>query len=336
MNHRVKLSTSEIAHLWTTYLNDSLAKLMLEYFLKNVDDSTVKEALEGALSTSEEHINFLNNLFEQENFPTPVGFTEKDVNKNARRLFTDEFYLYYLKNMAFIGGNGYSLALGTSAREDIRQFFVQATNASAKLYDNIAGILLEKGLFMRPPQINIPQKIDFVSKQSFLSGWFGERRPLTSVEIMNLFLNVERNDLGRSLLTGFQQVAHSKKVKDYLSDGVKIASKHVEVFGSILSEAALPTPMIWNTQPTESVEPTFSDKFIMFHSAALTAASTSHYGTSLGSSPRRDIGTHYIRLISEVLKFGEDGANIMIENGWLEQPPSATDRQAFKNMNPGT
>lgn len=56
-----------------------------------------------------------------------------------------------------------------------------------------------------------------------------------------------------------------------------------------------------------------------------------HYGRSLGSSPRRDLGTHYTRLISEVILYVEDGTNIMIENGWLEQIPQATDRNQLAN-----
>ncbi|WP_223701801.1 DUF3231 family protein [Sutcliffiella deserti] len=327
----VKLSTSEIAHLWGTYINDSMANCVLQYFLKNVDDNDTKGLLQFALKTSQDGLLFLIDLFEKEKFPLPVGFHKQDVNKEASRLFTDEFYLYYLKNMAFIGGSGYSLALGTSARKDVRNFFLQAIQSSSQLYDKTADVLLEKGLFMRPAQINIPTKVDFVTKQSFLTGWFGSRRPLTSVEIMNLSFNIERNELGRSLLTGFQQVARSKEVKEFLSKGVQIASKHVEIFGSILSQSGLPAPMVWNTVATESTDFTFSDKLIMFHSAALTAASTSHYGTSLGTSPRRDIGLHYSRLLMEALKYGEDGAKIMINNGWLEQPPTATDREALKN-----
>jgi hypothetical protein len=331
-----KLSTSEIANLWTTYINDSMLNCVLQYFLKNVDNSDIKGLkglLEFALKTSQDHLLFLTDLFKKNKFPIPVGFHKQDVNKDASRLFTDEFYLYYLKNMAFIGGNGYSLALGNSARKDVRNFFIKAIQSSSELYDKAVDILLEKGLFVRPAQINIPTKVDFITKKSFLTGWFGERRPLTSVEIMNLSFNIERNDLGRSLLTGFQQVAQDKDVKEFLSKGTKIASKHVEIFGSILSESGLPTPMVWNTLATESTDFTFSDKLIMFHSAALVAASSSHYGTSLGTSPRRDVGLHYSRLTMEALKYGEDGANIMIKNGWLEQPPTATDREALKIKN---
>jgi hypothetical protein len=329
--HKTLLSTSEMANLWTTYHNDTLASCVIPYFIKNSDDSQIKEALQYALSISKGHLAYLKNLFSEEKFPIPVSFTEKDYDWSAPRLYSDAFYLYYLKNMAFIGGNGYSFALGNSAREDIRNFFTQCTSESSNLYNKSSNILLEKGLFIRPPQINIPTEVDFVTKQSFLTGWFGDRRPLTSIEIMNLFFNIERNDLGRALLTGFQQVTKNNEVKEFLSKGVQIASKHIEVFGSVLSESMLPTPMVWNTLPTDSTIAPFSDKLIMSHSAALTAASTSHYGTSIGSSPRRDIGAHYTRLIAEILKYGEDGANIMINNGWLEQPPSATDREKLAN-----
>ncbi|MBM7662782.1 hypothetical protein JOC85_003592 [Bacillus mesophilus] len=331
--HNVILSTSEMANLWTTYQNDTLATAVLPYFINNVEDEQIKDVLQYAITLSQQHLDFLKNLFTEEKFPLPVSFTENDYNHSAPRLYSDSFYLYYLKNMAFIGGNGYSLALGNSAREDIRNFFTNCVSESSNLYNRSVNVLLEKGLFIRPPQINLPREVDFVSKQGFLSGWFGERRPLTSIEIMNLFFNIERNDLGRALLTGFKQVVRSNEVKEFLTKGVQVASKHIEIFGSLLSEAGLPTPMVWNTLPTDSTTAPFSDKLIMFHSAALTAASTSHYGTSLGSSPRRDLGLHYTRLISEVLKYGEDGANIMINNGWLEQPPSALDREKLANGN---
>jgi hypothetical protein len=329
------LSTSEIANLWTTYQNDTLATGMLPFFINNVEDTKIKEVLKFALSISQGHLTYLKNLFAEEKFATPLSFTENDFNTSAPRLYSDAFYLYYLKNMAFIGGNGYSLALGNSAREDIRMFFTKCIQESSDLYNRSSKILLEKGLFIRPPQINMPKEVDFVTKQTFLSGWFGDRRPLTSIEIMNLFFNIERNDLGRALLTGFKQVAKSTEVKGFLTKGIQISSKHIEVFGSVLSESALPTPMVWNTLPTASTVSPFSDKLIMFHSAALTAASTSHYGTSLGTSPRRDLGSHYVRLMAEVLKFGEDGANIMINNGWLEQPPTALDREKLAREQKG-
>jgi hypothetical protein len=64
---------------------------------------------------------------------------------------------------------------------------------------------------------------------------------------------------------------------------------------------------------------------------ALKFGRIAHYGRSLGLSPRRDLGANYVRLTAEIALFTEDGANIMIDNGWLEQPPHATDRDQLTN-----
>ncbi|MBM7692476.1 hypothetical protein JOC77_001906 [Peribacillus deserti] len=49
------------------------------------------------------------------------------------------------------------------------------------------------------------------------------------------------------------------------------------------------------------------------------------YGLAIGSSMRRDFGALYNRLIAEIQLYGEDGAQIMIHNGWLESPPQISE-----------
>ncbi|QGQ96374.1 DUF3231 family protein [Paenibacillus psychroresistens] len=44
---------------------------------------------------------------------------------------------------------------------------------------------------------------------------------------------------------------------------------------------------------------------------------------------KRPIGwhnQHFIRLTAEITDYAEAGAKILIENGWMEQPPLASDR----------
>jgi hypothetical protein len=326
----VKLSTSEIANLWTVYMNDSMASCVMKQFLQHIEDKQIEEVVRYGLSLSQQHIVTVTNIFSKEGVALPVGFNEQDdVDLSSPRLFSDTYYLFYLHNMAKVGGNAYSLALANSAREDILTFFTECTESTMELFNKTTKILLSKGLFIRPPQISYPKKVDYVHKQGFLVGWFGERRPLNSIEVMNLFFNIERNTIGKSLVMGFSQAAKTKEVVQYFQKANQISGKHIEVFSSLLSESNLPASMTWDTHPTESTAPTFSEKLMMFHIAALTAASLSHYGTSLGSSPRRDLGVHYTRLMQEVGTFAEDGANIMINNGWMEQPPMSSDREAL-------
>ncbi|WP_373231102.1 DUF3231 family protein [Cohnella sp.] len=330
--HKIKLSSAEVASLWTMYMNDSLAICTIGNFLSHVEDQQIHSVLEFALKLSRSHVNKLKSLFSEEQIPIPDGFSEEaDVNKEAPRLFTDNFYLFYIQNIGKIGMEGYTLALAASARLDICEYFTEGLNESARLFNKATEIMLSKGTFMRAPLIPEAKKVEYVQKQSYLAGWFGHRRPLNAIEIQNVFFNMIQNQMGRSLLMGFSQVAKSPKVRDYMLRGRDIADKHVEIFGSLLSDEFLPSASAWDTIATDSTVSPFSDKLMMMHVAAINGAGIGHYGRSLGTSPRRDLSAVYSRLIAEIGPFSDDGANIMIDNGWLEQPPQAADRNKLAN-----
>jgi hypothetical protein len=70
---------------------------------------------------------------------------------------------------------------------------------------------------------------------------------------------------------------------------------------------------------------------MMFHFSIMIVAGVGNYGAAISESQRSDFVIDYSRLIGEVLKYEEDGVNIMIANQWLEQPPLALDRKALAN-----
>jgi hypothetical protein len=49
-------------------------------------------------------------------------------------------------------------------------------------------------------------------------------------------------------------------------------------------------------------------------------------GNAASLSGRRDLGGMYAKFIADIGLYVEDGANIMIDQGWMEQPPKAVDR----------
>ncbi|KJR48844.1 hypothetical protein UF75_0731 [Desulfosporosinus sp. I2] len=42
---------------------------------------------------------------------------------------------------------------------------------------------------------------------------------------------------------------------------------------------------------------------------------------------RKDVALSFSRLMAEILDYVKDGADLLIENGWLEKVPEAADRQ---------
>ncbi len=329
--HNIRLSSSEIAHLWTNYLTDSLATCVLTYFLEKTEDTQIKDILQYALHLSVKHVKTIKDIFKSENYPVPIGFTNEDVDLTAPRLYSDMFHLHYIHHMTKLGIPSYGVALGMIARSDVRAFYSECLASSNELQNKTVNVLLEKGLFVRPPYITTPKDVDFVKSQSFLKGWFGERKPLLSMEIAQLYHNTQTNYLGRALVMGFSQVAKISDVRDYMLRGKKISSKHIEVFSSLLAENDLPSPISWDADVMDSTTPPFSDKLMMFHVSGISSSGMGNYGVALSTSSRRDLATHFARLIAEVGLYIEDGANLMINHGWMEQPPQSLDRDALAN-----
>lgn len=323
----IKLTSAELSQLWASYQNDTGSICVLKHFLETVEDDEIRPLLEHALQLSQTHIQKLTDIFIKEQYPLPKGFSEdQDLNVNAPRLFTDNYMLQFMNQMAQISLNAYGMSKSLAVRSDIDQYFGQCLTESNEMDTMVKKVLLQKGLYVRSSYIPYPQKVDFVKKQSFLSGWFGERRPLLSLEMTNLYANFQRNALGVATLIGFSQVAKSQKVVQFFVRGKGIASKHNEVFGSILREDDLPVPMTSDTYVTETTDSPFSDRMMTFIITGLIALGMGFYGTSISTCLRRDLTTHYDRFIHEILKYSEDGANILIYNGWMEEPPRASDR----------
>mgnify|MGYP003575117786 FL=1 len=215
-NHdHIKLTASELSYLWTSYLADSMAVCVLQYFLVHIDDDDIKTLTAHALDLSKKHVDFVREIYSKERIQIPQGFTEDDVNLLVKRLFSDTFYLRYLRNMSKGGLVTYGRVLQNVYRADIRSFYSECLTDVLDLDSKAATILLEKGLAIRPPFIPYPQKLEFVLKQSFILEGLGRREALTGTEITNLAANIETNHLGSSIAMAFSQVAKSKKVRKF-------------------------------------------------------------------------------------------------------------------------
>ncbi|MEH7072762.1 DUF3231 family protein [Neobacillus drentensis] len=325
----IRLTAPEISSLWTQYMFETMEICFIRYALEHLDDQDIIEIYKQSLELSERHVLRVKEFFLQENFPIPHGFTEKDVNIQAPRLFQDPFYLYYMYIMILQGLTGYALSVGTSLRADLRQYFINCNTETILIFEKTIDIMLTKGIYSRPPIITPAVATDFVKHQSFLTGWFGERRPLTALEIGDITFNMNRMHLHAALKVGFRQVTASNKVRKYINRGADIANKHIAAFGKIFREERLNFPISLQSYVTSSTTAPFSDKWMMYQIQLSTQAAIAYYGAALSVIARYDLGEKYVALTGELLRYAEDGANLMIENGWLEEPPKASDRRAL-------
>ncbi|WP_160718815.1 DUF3231 family protein [Bacillus sp. USDA818B3_A] len=321
-----RLTAAEMSVLWMQYINDTCSICINSHFLEKSANPEVRSIIEFTLTSAKSNIAFLRDFFQKEKFPVPIGFTERDVLPEAPKLFSDTFVLLYLRQMSILAMTASSAALGLVTRGEVVDFHKRVLKIAVKLQDLTRDLMLKQGTYVRPPYISLPDRVDFVDKQHFLAGFLGTKRSLTSVEITHLFLNIQTNAIGKALITGFGQIAKSEEVRQFFKRGKQIAQKHMNLFSDILIREDLPAPMNWDSNVMDTTSSIFSDKIMMFITSAMIAAGVGNYGMSMGASPRRDLGLRYASLIPEIALYAEDGANIMIKNGWMEEPPQADDK----------
>jgi hypothetical protein len=330
VENSARLTSAEVANLWTQYTSDTLAICFITHALAHAKDAEVRSILELAMELSRTHTAKVKEFLEKEQYAVPIGFTAEDViNPNAPALFSDDFLLNYFYVMSLLGMTSYAGALTTSARRDQREYFTRCNVETMELFNRIVDAMVRKGLYVRPAILHAPQSVDFVQNQSYLAGWFGKERPLNAIEISSVFYNMVKIELKTVLEMAFSQVVQSGELRAYMQRGVKLCQDQYKVLEKRLAEDDLPPPRKWESEVTNATTPAFSDKLMLFHVVSLISASAAFYGAGLSVSQRRDLAVQYARLIAEMGLFAEDGVNIMIKNGWMEQPPGAIDRDAL-------
>ncbi|RIX52138.1 DUF3231 family protein [Paenibacillus nanensis] len=324
-----KLNAAEQGKLWATYMGNTMSIQVLSYVLNHVEDKEVKEVMQSAFNLSKQIVMTIKDLLQQEQYPLPIGFTEEDVNVSAPRLFADEFYLHYLKYLGKAGSSLYSIAVPLVTRRDVRSLFTQLVDNSVQLLNKTNEVLISKGMLSKPPYIPYPTKAGFIDNKNYMRGFFGEVRPLQAMEITHLYDIIENNSISKAVLIGFSQVAQSDKVKQYFLRGKDIAYKHYNMCSKLLEQEDLSAPMTLDPLVTTSTTPPFSDKLMMFHKVDMFTMRVRSYANAASLSARHDLLEKYTRMIVDVGKYSEDGANLMIQNRWLEEPPHCVDREAL-------
>ncbi|GAA0329548.1 hypothetical protein GCM10008967_20050 [Bacillus carboniphilus] len=321
-----QLTSAEVGKLWASYMGNTMGSCVLRYFYQHVDDGDIKEVIKTAYHLSREFIDRITAILKKENHPIPVGFTEKDVNLKAPRLFMDEFYLHYLKYIAKAGMSLYAIAVPLMTRKETKELFTHCVKATTDLMNLVNNVLLKKGYLTKPPFIPIPNQVDFVKKQTYLSGFFGDVRPAHALEIAHNFDNLENNVTSKALLVGFVQVSQDRKVKDALIRGKELTEKHLEIFSEQLHRDNLPSHPRLDHLVTSSIIPPFSDKLMISHKIDMFSMKIRGYGNAASLNGRHDIGLNNAKALMDVSRYVQDLANIVIDKGWMEQMPQAVKR----------
>lgn len=332
VSHNTRLTASEIAQLWATFMQYTMLNCIFRYFERVVQDQQIKELMAEVIPRTVKRSSFVADVFSKENIPIPMGFTERDVNLNATPLFSEVYIVHYIRNMIRLAMTLNSLNLNMASRPDIIDFYTDVIDSSMRLNKKVTDYMLAKGILPRAPYTTLSPKVEHVHKPNFLTGFFGEKRPLLTIEVAHLYHNALTNEIGRACLLGFRQVAANREVQDYLTEGIEITDTIIDSITNLARKEHIIFSFMRDLDATDSTIAPFSDRLVMFHVYMLNTIGAGMYGVSSAVSARHDIMAMYGKFMAQVGFFAEKGAKIMMKNDWLEESPQILDRKELAGL----
>jgi hypothetical protein len=328
-----KPSASEIANLWQFIISNQAHLCMLEHWIHHSEDKDLIKRLQHSKDVANRIVKDGLDLYRKAGFPAPIGFSlSQDLNLEAPRLMSDKLVMFTLQILSEYGVYGYGLNLGKTETPEVLSFFKQCLSDSVEIYQSFRTLNKNKGYGHQPVIIPPPNEAEFVQKQSFLAGWFGEKRPVNAVEIDNLIFSLRGAILAKSLLMVFSQIAKDTDLYNHCNNGKEMIGKRLEKIQSLNSAEDLPFHPTYETEITDSTVSPFSDRLIMFEALALTQIAIFRYGNALSSVVRRDLSAMFAKFIAETGFYLENGLKLSIDKNWLEEPPLAPDWEDVKHL----
>ena len=322
-----RLTSREMSQLWVIYQGNSSMKCILQYFVATAQDPEIKAVLSDALNAIPPQLNTIINLFNSVGFPIPYGFSDEDVVLNTKRLYSDSLMLTYLRTINTFGLMKLAHALPAASRPDVRDYLNSALVDAQNILNKTEDLIAKKGIAVKAPYTPIPQQVNFVTDRNYLGGFLRKNRPFNILECTHVFERLETKISERAILLGFAQVAKDEKVKAYLAKGDKVITKEIDKWASILKDEALPTPILWRSEVTDSTESPFSDKLMLFIVVSSNSYSITANGFALGNCSRTDLVSDFTKAIVDLGAYGKEGLELLIQRGWLEEIPPVADRE---------
>src|SRR5699024_8271810 len=95
MPNKPAITSSELGILWITYQEKTMVIQMLEYFIAKSDDDISNKKLFDLYKKINNYVEKVNEIIEDEGAVSRLGYTSKDVNTEAPKLYNNGFDILF-------------------------------------------------------------------------------------------------------------------------------------------------------------------------------------------------------------------------------------------------
>lgn len=323
MPEKPKMSSSELGALWMTYQKKGVILRILEYFIENSDDQKATDLMSELWNQLHPKVIEIKAMLENEGAAVPDGFTKKDVNLKAPKLWESGFDIMFCRILKELSMGMYVLHLTMAYRQDIIKIYKDMSEITETFYGHFTQYLLNRNLYTRPTYVTMPISTDYITDKDYRKGTniFGSKRTLNTVEFGYLYHTIETNITGMQLLNGFIQSTKDKDVKKYFIQGKELSKEIISETSTILLENNIQPPATPGGTVTNSTMAPFSEKLMMFCNYLIGGLALGAGGFSAGFSLRNDLQAKNAVFAKDMFQYQRNGVNLMMSKGWLEEPP---------------
>jgi hypothetical protein len=329
----IPLTSAEIGYLWSSYMLNSKAKNAILYTIKYIDDTNIKEIFQIAMDMLKKNLDGIKNIFDTVNHPIPYAFSENDIRLSSGKLYSDKLVLHTLKCFLTVAISQYSFALSLAARKDVKKHFRDGVQESLNLLDNIDEVALNKGIFVRTPNIPVPEKVEFAQDKSVVGKFLGHKRQMYALEAAIIFNTSMSNYIAKANIMALAQTMKDDAIRDFFEKAVSVLNEHTEDLNEKLQIENLLVPTNLNSEILNSTESPYSDRFSLFIAYAVLGDLIGTYAISKVNIMRKDLMMTLTHLSGEVLLLIKDAVDIMIKRGWYEEMPKNVNRYDIIDSN---
>ncbi len=222
----------------------------------------------------------------------------------------------------------YPSALSDCSRPDIREFFQKRIEAFLSLQNDVINVMLEKGVYLKPAQLEMENEVDFVRSKKYLSGLFTGARPVNAPEIANLTRISHRAQFSKMVFVTFHKLAHKVELKEHFSQGRNGIENVLESLSEVLEKENIPLSASGDFKISPVEMSPFSDRLMLFFvNTCLGMFCFQMVSQALNSTLRSDIVVKLTKISTKMRKYYSAGLLLAIKEGWFEQPPNPVDHK---------
>jgi hypothetical protein len=325
---KIQLSSSELGTLWMTYISISARIIMYDFFALKTIDKKAQNIINSHITEEQNILNKIVTIFNNEEAVIPIGFDEHDEMKESPTLYDDFFHIMCLRQTMKLNLGHSAVYSSMSYLKEVNDVFKLNYDMSNEYYMTTTNYLLERGVLARPPGVTMPKQVEFIEDKNYMSGLnpLSDKRALNTIEVGYINEAIEDNIWVMQLLTGFAQVAKESEVKRYFISGKELAKKNISELSAVLLQSDIQPPSTWVGKVTDSVNPPFSDKLMMYINSLISTTALGFTALGTSFSMRNDLPIKLGLISKDTFSYAKKGAKIMIKHGWMEEPPQMEDR----------